>query len=243
MKSILFCLALALASTAQAGLIVNPANTDLTPFGFGTAPAILTLQGNPLEQGCVAPIDTIGGYSTNCGPSGSLVSGNNKYAAPTLASLGVTSFATLGILLNINDPGSTQQATLQNLMLTLYGGTDGTTGLFHFSLVDPYVDLAGIAMGQGKAGFLITIASDQIPATGFSDALRVGLSATIGCTVPVAGCNVAGQFSTGGGPDSFTVANLGGEVPQETVPEPATAALLGGGLLALAWALRRRKAS
>ena len=190
---------------------MNTADTDLTPFGFGKAPAILTLQGTPLEQGCVAPIDAIGGYSTSCGPAGTLVSGNNKYATPTLASLGVTSFATLGILLNINDPGSTQQATLQNLMLTLYGGTDGTDALFHFSLVAPQ-DLANIAMGQGAAGFIITIADDQIPASGFDGLLRVGLSATIGCTAGTAApCNVPGQFSTGGGPDSFTVADLGGK--------------------------------
>jgi hypothetical protein len=36
--------------------------------------------------------------------------------------------------------------------------------------------------------------------------------------------------------------NVPGRPPQ-VVPEPATAALLGGGLIALAWILRRRKAS
>lgn len=243
MKNLLFCLVLAVTS-AQAGLIVLQPNTDVTGYGFGSHPSILTLQQKPpegtLEQGCVAPTNNTGGFSTSgCGLTGiGLVSGNNKYATPTLASLGVTGFADLGLLLNINEPGSSPEVTLQKLVLTLYGGADGTEVMFHDSLALP-VDLVGKPGGQGSAGFLITI--DPIPGLVLDSSWRVGLAAQIGCTT--APCDVAGQYGTAGGDESFTIASLGGGVPPQETPEPATSALLGGGLIALAWALRRRKAS
>src|SRR5512140_2675766 len=68
-KTLLLCLGLAVTS-AQAGLIVNPVDTDLTAFGFGTAPSILTLQNNPLEEGCISPTNTTGAFSTLCGAFG-----------------------------------------------------------------------------------------------------------------------------------------------------------------------------
>jgi hypothetical protein len=252
MKNTLLCLALAVTS-AQAGLIVATQNTDLEAYGFGTAPAILTLQRTTLEQGCVVPTDNAGGFSTSClgGPGdytdlfGSLVTGNNKYSTPTLAALGVTSFANLAILFNVNEPGSSQQVTLQNLTLTLY---DGTTALYMFGLNDPTgsgpTDLTDIAQGQGSAGFVIRIAPQELVLLGaFNGNLRIGLAATIGCT-SADGCDSPLQFGTADGPESFTVANVvGGIAPQAEIPEPATAALLGGGLILIAWTLWRRRAS
>jgi hypothetical protein len=136
---------------------------------------------------------------------------------------------------------------LQNLMLTLYGGTNGTTALFSFGLNDVGgsgpTDLTNVAQGQGAAGFVIKIAGAELPAANlFDGSLRVGLAAIVGCTA-ADGCDAAGQFGTADGPESFTVTNVEGGGPQEEVPEPATSALLGGGLIALAWTLRRRKAS
>jgi len=240
MKNVLFCLVLAVTS-AQAGLIIDTTNTNLQAYGFGAAPSILTLQRDVLERGCVVP--TSGGFSTNCGPSGytdldgSLVSGLNKYAAPTLADLGVTSYSSLAILFNVNETGSSPQVTLQNLTLTLYSGT---TQLYRFDLEGGPVDLTDIAQGQGSAGFVIRISPDQLVGLAFNNALRVGLAAEIGCT-SVAGCSSAGQYATDDGAESFTIVDLGG--PPQEIPEPGTAALLGGGLIALAWFLRRRKAS
>jgi hypothetical protein len=245
MKSILFCLALAVTS-AQAGLIVSTQNTDLTAYGFGVAPAILTLQRATLEEGCVVPTNNAGGFSTSCvgGPAGytdlasSLVNGNNKYATPTLTALGVTSFSNLAILFNVNEPGSSQQVTLQNLTLTLY---NGTTPVFTFGLNDPTgsgpTDLIDIAQGQGSAGFLITIAPQELPlANQFSGNLRVGLAATIGCTA-AAGCDVPGQFGTADGPESFTIANVPVTNP---VPEPISLLTLGSGLVGLGILRSRR---
>ena len=65
MKKILFCMALALASTAQAGLITSTTSTDVTAFGFGVVPPVLTLQRDTLEMGCVAP-DSSGSPVTTC---------------------------------------------------------------------------------------------------------------------------------------------------------------------------------
>jgi len=241
MKNVLFCLVLAVTS-AQAGLIVDTTNTDLQAYGFGAAPSILTLQRDILERGCVAPTDNAGGFTTSCGLggaytdlAGSLVSGTNKYATPTLAALGVTSYSNLGILFNVNETGSSPQVTLQNLTLTLY---DVTTPFLSFDLEGGPVDLIDIAQGQGSAGFVIRISPDQLVGLAFNNALRIGLAAEIGCT-SVAGCGSAGQYATDDGAESFTIVNLGGQ----EIPEPATAALLGGGLIALACSIRRRKAS
>ena len=247
-KSLLLCLVLAVTS-AQAGLIVINPNTDVTAYGFGTNPSILTLQAKTLEQGCVAPASSDPFYTTSgCGTTGiGLVSGNNKYAAPTLASLGVDGWANLGILLNVNEPGSptgqSQAVTLQSLTLTLYNPTT-LLAAGSFSLANP-VDITNIAQGQGGAGFIISIETSQFGRLEFSDEYRVGLSAQIGCTLTPTDCGAigaAGNWMTDDGPESFTIASLAGGGPQE-IPEPATAALLGGGLLVFAWALRRRKVS
>ena len=53
------------------------------------------------------------------------------------------------------------------------------------------------------------------------------------------------DLTSGAGEDSLKVGGIweGRGGPSEEVPEPATAALLGGGLVALAWAARRRRSS
>jgi len=253
MRNILFCLALAVTS-AHAGLILDPQNTDLTAYGFGIAPSILTLQRTTLEQGCVVPTNNLGGFSTSCvgGPAGyadldgSLVSGENKYATPTLSELGVTSFSNLAILFNVNETGAAQQVTLLDLTLTLY---DGTTPRFTFGLNDldgsGSTDLTDIAQGQGSAGFVIRISPEELPGESlFSGDMRVGLAAIVGCT-SAAACDAPLQFATDDGPESFTIAEVerGGGGPPAQIPEPTSAALLGGGLLLLAWTLRRRRAA
>ena len=240
MKHILFCLALALTSAAQAGLIIDTTSSDVTAYGFGISPPMLTLQAGGMEEGCVGPVGTAPSYTTTaCGVTGiGLVGGPGKYASPTLADLGVTSWANLGILFNVNEENNVQEVTLQSLSLKLYDGT--TLALLHsFNLLHPY-DLTNITQGQGGAGFLITIEESQWGDLTFLSSYRLGLSARVGCeTGP---CDVAGQYGTGDGAESFTVASLAGEGPQE-IPEPGTAALLGAGLIALAWTLRRRRAS
>ncbi len=248
-KTFLLCFVLAVTS-AQAGLIVNTVNTDITAFGFGTVPTILTLQRDVLEMGCIVPTDNIGGFSASCaGLTGySDVPGgvtNNpqapKYATPTLTQLGVSNYGNMGILFNVNENGDVA-VTLQKLTLTLY--RPDLSVLRSFSLADSDgsgpTDFLNITQGQGGAGFVITIASSELENLGaFDGNVRVGLAAEIGC-LPGAACDVAGQYGTSDGAESFTVANVA--APQE-IPEPATAALLGGGLLLFAWALRRRKAS
>ena len=240
-------MALALASTAQAGLITSTTSTDVTAFGFGVVPPVLTLQRDTLEMGCVAP-DSSGSPVTTCNSAmiglgyadlpTSIVAGDKKYNTLTLNELGVKSYGSLGILFNVNEPGNVQQVTLQKLTLSLY---NGTTLFKSFSLTD--TDGSGvtnfnvITQGQGGAGFVIRIAPAELVGIGaFNGALRVGMAAEIGCTTTP--CEVAGQYATGDGAESFTVVDV-----VSPVPEPATAALLGGGLLALAWAIRRRKVS
>ncbi len=246
-RTFLLCLVLAVTS-AQASLIVSPVDTDLTAYGFGTAHSILTLQNSPLERGCVFPANNTGGFTTLCSVfqngytdlagSISTVDVAQKYGTPTLASLGVTSWATLGLLLNANEPGAGgQYLTLQRLTLAVYGGINGNTLQGTFNLAAP-VDLFDTAQGQGSSGFVITIGQDQWQSVVFNSAFRIGLAAEIGCKL--APCSVAGQWPTGDGAESFSIVELAGGGPGQEVPEPATAALLGGGLIVFAWALRRR---
>jgi hypothetical protein len=231
---------------------VSTTSTDLTAYGFGVAPPILTLQRTVLESGCIVPTDDLGNHLLSCSGangytdvSGSYVSDvSTKYSTPTLASLGVTSYANLAILFNVNETGGGLPVTLQNLTLTLY---DGASVVQSFGLTDPggsgTTDFLAPAQGQGSAGFVIKISATELSSIGyaFDGNYRVGLAAQIGCTL-TSGCDSRYQFGTDDGAESFTVANVEGGLPQE-VPEPATAALLGGGLIALAWTLRRRKAA
>src|SRR5688572_18964596 len=240
------CLALAvgLVNSMAGGLIVadNDTTTDLTAFGFGVTPPVLTLQQSTLEQGCVVPVEnvtcsTVDGWSL-FGPVTGQVSGAKKYSSPTLGELGITSWADVGILFNVNEPNSTQEVTLQDLRLGLFN-SDGTFA-FEFALNPASVDFTNISQGQGAAGFLITIAPDQQTLFPFDASLIVGMAAEIGCAGTT--CNVAGNFSTASGAESFTVVSLlnppQGEDP---IPEPTTLLLMGGGLGALGLLRSRRK--
>src|SRR5262249_40911712 len=110
-----------------AGGVVTPAPTvaasftDITAQGFGNAPRLLTLQTNTIETGNVTPIDVV---------HGDAVPGANKSTTPTLATLGWTSGANVGIGFNSDQSGQTG-ITMQSLVLTIF---NGTTAVGSFSL-------------------------------------------------------------------------------------------------------------
>ena len=237
-------LALGIVNAMYGGLIVADPDTptDLTAFGFGVIPPVLTLQQSTMEQGCVVPVEnvtcsTVAGWSSFTPITGE-VSGEKKYTSPTVGELGITSWADLGILFNINEPLDTTQAlTLQDLRLGLFNA-QGTL-VWEFQLEGEPIDFSNITPGQGGAGFLITISPAQQDDTPFNASLIIGMAAEIGCVGTP--CQVPGNFATAGGAESFTVVSQLNPPEADPVPEPATLLLMGGGLATLGLVRFRRK--
>src|SRR5204863_2117676 len=135
----------AMSSAARADIVLvggTPALSfrDLGAQGFGAAPRMLTEQTNTFESGSVTPIDVV---------HGDAVSGSNKSTTPTLATLGWTSGAQVGIGFNSNQSGQTG-ITLDTLVLTIYD-RDDYFALISFSLPGAInFSAADLALQQGN---------------------------------------------------------------------------------------------
>ena len=227
------CAALAaMSGVAQAELVLvggTPQNSfvDLGAQGFGTAPRMLTLQTNTVETGSVTPVDVV---------NGDAVPGANKSTTPTLATLGWSSGANVGIGFNSDQTGGSG-ITMQDLTLTIF---NGTTPVGSFSL-GPAITFtqADLALQQGNGNavfnFVLTPAQqaqfDAIP--GLSSSFFAGLSSQLGCPVVGGSC-----LNSNDGPDTF----IGFQQPGTpvVVPEPSALLLAGTALLGVGYSLRHR---
>jgi hypothetical protein len=229
---------------ASASLVYDSTVT-LTGQGFGNAPRDLTVQRTPAtvgsESGCVGwasggiVVGPSGCMNRDAGfdPNGVINVGgdepqprtdNQKYGAPTAGSLGITSANQIGILFNATEPaGGTLSIT--DLTLKFFSATGSLLGS-----IDGSQTFTNTVPGNGGAGFVFRVSNDEL---GYVNGLltsttRFALESTI--------------TGASGGPESFTIFNLGTRnPPPPRVPEPATLGLLGFGLASLGLMRRRRK--
>ena len=159
--------------------------------------------------------------------TGDAKTGASQTQVRSLGELGVNTADSLRIVFNAVEPGPeggvNNSITLDNLVLSIFDPTG--TVLFTSDAFTP-ITFDSTQVGTGNAGFVFALSNSEIAAaqSAFSGAdfglNLVGLSATA-------------SMAAGGNETFFAVA-------APPIPEPSTYAMMGAGLLGLAW-LRRRQ--
>lgn len=214
------------ASSGHAALILTAPET-FGGSGLGTVNTVLTIdgQGNATTEA--------GGVSFNGTSdvfSGDAKTGNSQSQTIALSSIGLTQATALRVVFNAAEPGSDTGINLTDLILRIYNNAGAvlfTSGAF------TTVPFANTNSGTGNSGFVFSLdAADAAAAqSAFTNSSnRIGLSAA--------------ATAASGGNETFFVANSTATTPggpSTSVPEPATLALFGVGLLGAAFAARRNR--
>jgi hypothetical protein len=223
-------LALGAIPTASASLVFD-SSVVVTGAGFGNIPRDLTVQGrgnDTTTSGCVGlngsgdltfgtcindnlvfdgnGVTNIGGDEPNP------LDDNQKYGAPTLVDLGITSASQIQIIFDATQGGG-GSVTIADLTLKFYDANGGIVGAIDGSQV-----FASTVPGNGGAGFAFRVSDDELAQVNsfLASTSRLALEASF--------------TGAGDGPESFFIRNGGGIPGDDTgVPEPGTWMMLGGG--------------
>ena len=233
---------LALASLSNAyGSLVFDSTIFVSGAGFGNINRDLTVHGrgnDPTTSGCVglsggsltfgtcisdASVFDSNGVTNVGGDEPNPLADNQKYGAPTLASLGITDASQIQIIFDATQGGG-GSVTITDLTLKFYGINDQFVGA-----IDGQHTFASTIPGNGGAGFAFVVSADE----------RAQVNSYLASTSRLA---LEASFSgTGGGPESFFIrAGEGGGGGGGEIPEPSTYMTLGGGFAGLGL-LRLRK--
>jgi hypothetical protein len=135
--------------------------------GFGSVLTVLALQARPEESGAVVREngeDVLLGDATNQSQTRSVAEFLTAGLDP----------ANLGVVFNINDPGSSPVVTLNQFEVLFYDAND--TLLFTQEYSGPPLELEPVGQGQGGSGYLFDIELDAAQQALFGDpANRIGL--------------------------------------------------------------------
>src|SRR5262249_26610345 len=166
--------------------------TDVGAQGFGNFRRLLTVQGSGSQDeliGSATPVNVANGDATP---------GANKTNTPTVATLGWTSGALVGIGFNSDQSGGTG-ITMNDLKLTLFNGTTAVGSFDLASSLKPLLfDATQLARqpGNGNAVFAFGLtAAEQAQFNTlvgtFGTGLLAGLSTDLGCAAGApSGCQV-----------------------------------------------------
>jgi hypothetical protein len=253
-----FCAVLVLTGGTASASLIDEGPLTLSGTGLGAVPTILTVQstGNAAnEAGCVgwngtADVTgtcTIGAGidSTNTFAGGQEKSGASQTQTQLVSNAtdlkgfsGPISYADLGLVMNIGQPGG-GSIDLTSLILTVYD--HGTATSFPLSCPAGGCSFTSSTSGLGKSDELFGISSDELTNPGtVSSTAHVGVAASFTGTqgapesfflaaIPPLSASSGGGAGTGGGPVT------GGS----QVPEPRAAVLMVAGLVILVFARRR----
>ncbi len=256
LKEILKICTLALCATAANASLISQGSQVFQATGLGTVPTIVTVQAkgtSTTAYGCVASVggaDVIGGSACNLFPSSTTVSGmptdtGFTQMGQTQTQLvsgavnvsgytgGITGYGNIALVVNFSQTGQSTPITLNDLRVTITKGTSSwtSTGL-NCGATNPSCTFTAISPGTGISGYVFTLDSAQAAAAAtalgtFSSNIRVGADIRV-------------SNATGAPESVFLGAVPSG--PSSPVPEPATLAMAGIGLVAVGL-LRRKKSS